>query len=221
MPLIAVFGGTPADTGLGASYLQTVGQRDVLLYPVASSPRTQALFQHEPLPTRTAHIRQLLQAAHRRGAAGAYVYCNSLSGAVDFDALSAELVLPVVTPLHAYTHWAQKYQALGILAANASGLAGIERTLYAASPAIRLSQFACLDVVEAVEQGQNSADIVHDFDLAAVGKLLARLGAEALLLGCTHFSVLREELAPLCSVPLLDPSEAMWELLQSRLAFKR
>lgn len=215
MPTIAVFGGTPADTRMGAAYLRGVGQMELLEYPVAASPRAQALFQNGDAAAREAHVRGLLQEAMTRGAAGTYVYCNSLSGAVDFDRLGAELAFPIVTPLHAYARWAQQYTVLGIMAANASGLGGIERTLYAANPDIRLTQFAALDVVEAIEQGE---EVMERFGLWAVAELLTRLGAEAIVLGCTHFSAFGAELAPLSPVPLLDPTQEMWALLREKLA---
>ena len=42
-------------------------------------------------------------------------------------------------------------------------------------------------------------------------------GAEALLLGCTHFPCLREELEKICRLPIIDPADMMYEELMKHL----
>ncbi|GHF96479.1 racemase [Deinococcus piscis] len=219
MRTVAVIGGSPHDTRLGAEILARLApELSLVERPVSESPRAQTLFQNAEPASRQRHMREVLRSVQAQGAAGAYIYCNSLSGATDLPALSAELGLPLVTPLHAYREWAHRYRALGVMAANASGHAGIERTLLHANPQLRLVQFAQLDLADAVEEGRSAEAIVQAFALAELTALLARLGAESIVLGCTHFPAFADALAPLSPVPLLDPAEEMWRQLQAQLA---
>lgn len=58
-----------------------------------------------------------------------FVYCNSLSSAVDMEKLSKEENIVIVTPMDAYKKIAVDYNSVGVFAANNQGLAGIERTI--------------------------------------------------------------------------------------------
>lgn len=174
---VAVLGGTPQDTRLGAEVLRRLSpERPLLPFAVSASPLDQTLFQNSDAESKEALLRHILMRSQQKGAAGAYVYCNSLSGAVDFPALADELGLPLVTPLHAYREWAPRYRCLGVLAANASGLSGIERVMCRAQPDLRLLQFAALALTEAVETEQPPADIVREFRLPELVGLLAAQG---------------------------------------------
>lgn len=218
MRTVAVIGGSPQDTCLGAEVLAWLApELNLLEQSVSESPRAQTLFQNAGPEFRQQHMREVLRGVQAQGAHGAYIYCNSLSGATDLSALGAELGLPLVTPLHAYREWAHEYRALGVMAANASGHAGIERTLLHANPELRLIQFAQLDLADAVEQGRSPQDTVQAFHLAELTSLLSRLGAEAIILGCTHFPAFGAALAPLSPVPLLDPAGEMWQQLAAQL----
>ncbi|WP_261664245.1 aspartate/glutamate racemase family protein [Deinococcus sp. Marseille-Q6407] len=214
--VVAVIGGSPQDTRLGAEILRPQGVR-LLERPISDSPRSQTRFQNADPAARQDHMRGVLREVQQQGAQGVYVYCNSLSGSTDLPSLSRELALPLVTPLHAYREWAGEYRALGVMAANASGHAGIERTLLEANPQLRLTQFGSLDLADAVEEGRPPEEIVRDFHLAELTMLLSQLGAQAIVLGCTHFPAFRSALAPLSPVPLLDPANEMWRQLAQQL----
>lgn len=216
---IAVLGGTPQDTRMGAEVLAELWFSDgsefvALPRPVAASPREQTLFQNADPEQREQHLREVLGEVQGQGAAGVYVYCNSLSGAVDLPRLATEAGLPLVTPLMVYATWGRQFGYLAVWAANASGQVGIERTLLGANPELRLLQFSQLALVEAIEAGQAPAQVVQEFHLPELAHLAARAGAEAVLLGCTHFRELQPVLSPQCPLPLLDPAAEMWESLR-------
>lgn len=205
---IAVLAGTPVDTKMGLARLAEAGMAGEP-FPLAEDPRAQTAFQHSAPEKRTAAVRSVLERARAGGCGRAFVYCNSLSAAVDFGALAEETGLRIVTPMDAYRALAGRYRRLAVIAANGQGLSGIEGTLYAANPGLDLLGAALLPVVVAIEAGTPPEELVERFRLAELAEWFRRCGMEALALGCTHFPCFRSALAARTALPLLDPAEEM------------
>ena len=205
---IAVLAGTPVDTQMGVEYLAKAGLTG-LAFPMASDPRRQTAFQISSQAEKTAAVRAVLETAKGRGCEKVFVYCNSLSGSVDFTPLAVETGMTIVTPLDIYRELAPKYRRLGLIAANAQGLAGIERTLFAANPALDLLGACMLPVVLSIEAGQPPEELVERHRLPELAEWFRLCGMEALVLGCTHFPYFKNALAKRTSLPLIDPAEEM------------
>ena len=205
---IAVLAGTPVDTQMGVEVLGGAGLTG-LPFPLAEDPRHQTAFQISSGVEKQAKVRSVLQTAMDRGCRKAFVYCNSLSSAVDFEPLAAETGMRIVTPLEVYRSLAGQYRRLGFIAANAQGLAGIERTLYSANPDLELLGACLLPAVLSIEAGMDPAELVARHRLAELAAWFQQCGMEALLLGCTHFPYFKEALAARTELPLLDPAEEM------------
>ena len=209
---IAVLAGTPVDTRMGVDCLAGAGLSGAA-FPLAEDPRRQTAFQISSPEEKSARVLEVLRAAMDRGCRRAFVYCNSLSSAVDFGPLAAETGLRIVTPLDVYRTLAPRYHRLGLIAANAQGLAGIERTLLGANPALDLLGACMLPAVLSIEQGEDPAELVERHHLPELAEWFSRCGMDALVLGCTHFPYFREALARRTSLPLIDPAEEMIRLL--------
>ncbi|MCF2664473.1 Asp/Glu/hydantoin racemase [Oscillibacter valericigenes] len=205
---IAVLAGTPVDTQMGVEVLGGAGLTG-LPFPLAEDPRHQTAFQISSDVEKQAKVRSVLQTAMDRGCRKAFVYCNSLSSAVDFEPLAAETGMRIVTPLEVYRSLAGQYRRLGFIAANAQGLAGIERTLYGANPDLELLGACLLPAVLSIEAGMDPAELVARHRLAELASWFRQCGMEALLLGCTHFPYFKEALATRTELPLLDPAVEM------------
>lgn len=165
---IAVLAGTPVDTRMGVEYLTDRGLPG-LAFPVSDGPREQTAFQHAPAEEKQRRAREILEAAGSQGCRRAFVYCNSLSGAVDFPALAEETGLRIVTPLDVYRLLAPRYHRLAVIAANAQGLSGIEGVLLQANPQLDLLGACSLPVVLSVEAATEPSRLVeqhHLMDLA-------------------------------------------------------
>ena len=106
---IAVLAGTPVDTQMGVDVLARAGLSG-LSFPLAEDPRQQTAFQISSAPEKQAKVRSVLQAAMNRGCRKAFVYCNSLSSAVDFGPLAVETGMRIVTPLDVYRPLAGQYR---------------------------------------------------------------------------------------------------------------
>ena len=198
---IAVLAGTPVDTRMGVAYLEERGLPGVP-FPLSRGPREQTAFQHAPAADKRRQALAVLRGAMAQGCRRAFVYCNSLSAAVDFPGLAEETGMRIVTPLDVYRRLAPRYRALGVIAANAQGLSGIEKVLLEANPALDLLGAFALPVV-----------LVERHRLAALAAWFADGGMEALVLGCTHFPYFKEALAARTGLPLVDPAEEMLRLL--------
>lgn len=204
----AVLAGTPVDTQMGVDLLAAHGLEG-LAFPVSRDPLAQTAFQLSAPAEKAAAVRRVLEEAMARGCDRAFVYCNSLSSAVDFGPLAAETGLRIVTPLEIYRALAPRYARLGLVAANAQGLAGIERTLYGANPALELLGACLLPAVVSIEAGIDPEELVERHGLPDLAAWFERCGMEALVLGCTHFPYFRAALAARTALPLIDPAEEM------------
>ena len=157
----------------------------------------------------SAAVRSVLEGVREQGCRRVLVYCNSLSAAVEFELLAEETGLRIVTPLQVYRDLAPCFRRLGLIAANAQGLAGIERTLYGTNPSLELLGACLLPVVLAIESGEAPEALVERHRLPELAEWFRGCGMEALVLGCTHFPYFKASLAERTSLPLLDPAEDM------------
>ena len=209
---LAVLAGTPVDTRMGVDVLQQHGLEG-LAFPVSGDPREQTAFQISSQAQKIETVRSILKTARDRGCDRAFIYCNSLSAAVDFPPLADELGMKIVTPMDVYRELAERYHRLGFVAANAQGLSGIERVLLSANPALDLLGTACLPVVLAIEAGEAPSEIVRRYHLSALCGWFQSSGMEALLLGCTHFPYIKQALLDVTDLPVIDPAEEMVRLI--------
>lgn len=205
---IAVLAGTPVDTRMGADCLSRAGL-SALAFPMAADPRRQTAFQISPPEEKTAAVLTVLHQARQQGCERAFIYCNSLSSSVDFSLVAAQTGMRIVTPLDIYRSIAPQYHALGLIAANAQGLAGIERTLLSAAPKLDLLGACMLPAVISIEAGLPPEELVEHHCLPQLAQWFQHCGMEALVLGCTHFPYFKEALACRTSLPLIDPAEEM------------
>ena len=201
---VIVMAGTPVDTQMGMDCLAAQGVEGVFC-SISKDPVEQTAFQISSEREKAA------QAAH--GCEQAFIYCNSLSGSVDFDAIARETGVAVVTPLDVYRALAPQYRSLAVIAANAQGAAGIERTLLLSNPDLTLRSAGILPVVLAIERGEAPEELVERHRLPELADWFAAQGAEALLLGCTHFPYFKEALGRRTRLPILDPAQEMLRLL--------
>ena len=209
---IAVLAGTPVDTQMGVDFLTGAGLPGIA-FPLSADPREQTAFQISSAAEKQARALAVLKQAMGQGCEKAFVYCNSLSSAVDFPPLAAETGMTIVTPLDIYRELAPQYRRLGLIAANAQGLAGIERTLFAANPALDLLGACMLPVVLSIEAGEPPEELVERHRLPELAEWFRRSGMEALVLGCTHFPYFKDALARRTSLPLIDPAQEMLDRL--------
>lgn len=210
---IIVMAGTPVDTQMGVDCLHAKGLPG-LFCPVSEDPCLQTAFQISSQEEKYAAILGILQKAQAaHGCEKAFIYCNSLSGSVDFNRMAQETGLQIVTPLHVYRQLAGKYRFLSVIAANAQGCSGIERTLLHANPALELLSTGVLPLVLGIEAKEAPKALIERLHIPELASWYQHCGAEALLLGCTHFPYIKDALSQRTALPLIDPTDEMLQLL--------
>ena len=212
---IAVLAGTPVDTQMGVHVVSAAGLQ-AIAFPVSANPREQTAFQVSSTDKKYQTMLAILRRAQEQGCRKAFIYCNSLSSSVDFHQISKEIAMPIVTPLDVYQQLAPRYHRLGLIAANAQGLSGIEKTLYEANPTLDILSASLLPVVLSIEAKMEPAALVAHHHLDQLAHWMESCHMEALILGCTHFPYFKKELAKKTSLPLIDPAEEMIRMLMVR-----
>nr|WP_325258878.1 aspartate/glutamate racemase family protein [uncultured Oscillibacter sp.] len=212
---IAVIAGTPVDTRMGAGLLKKKGAR-ALGFPVSQTPEEQTIFQTGPQTARERAVGAILDRIRAQGLERVLLYCNSLSATIDARALAEPRGLRIWTPMDVYGEIARTYRRVGVLAANCQGAAGVERAMVNASPEILVLGAANLALVQGVEAGTPPETLVEDCGLETLLRFFEQNGAEAVVLGCTHFPYVKAALQRRTDLPVLDPSERLAELVLGR-----
>lgn len=208
---IAVIAGTPVDTQMGVDLLKRKGAEGTG-FPVSRTPEEQTAFQVGSQSAREEAVGAILDQIKARGLGRVLLYCNSLSATIDAHALAEARGLRVWTPMDVYGEIARKHRRVGVLAANCQGAAGVERAMVNASPDTLVFGAADLRLVLGVEAGTPPEALVEDCGLEALLRFFEQNGAEAVVLGCTHFPYVKEALQGRTSLPVLDPAERLAEL---------
>ena len=226
---VAVLAGTPVDTRMGVDYLQNKnsgqeGLRLLPLYvPVAEDCDAQVRFQYSDDDGKRAVMDNLFDEEIAKGTRDFFIYCNSLSGAFDFDSyavmksLDAGEDIHIYTPLQVYRKLGKDYKCLGVMAANNLSAHAIEEALLSANQDLYMIGTGNMAIVRAIEDGLSPEEVAEKCGLSQMTGYMEACGAEAIVLGCTHFPYFRSELEKLCGVPVIDPAEEMYESLISSL----
>lgn len=224
---VAVLAGTPVDAQMGVEYIQKKNKEEgqqllPLCLPVSVDCDAQLHFQYEDDDTKLKVMDSIFDEEIEQGTEDFFVYCNSLSGAFDFDTYAMKKSLEtgkdicIYTPLQIYRKIAANYGCLGVMAAHNLSAHGIEEALTSANPDIYAIGTGNMAIVRAIEDGVDAAEIVKDCGLEAMASYMEASGAEAIVLGCTHFPYLKEELLKITKLPLIDPADEMYKALASK-----
>ena len=222
---VAVLAGTPVDTAMGVEYIknkdsETEGQCLLpLCDPVSVDCDAQVRFQYSDDDGKRAIIDNIFDAEIAEGVRDFFIYCNSLSGAFDFDSYAVRKSLEtgrdirIYTPLQVYRRLGGEYGRIGVMAANNLSAHAIEEALMASNPDIYMIGTGNMAIVRDIEDGLAPAEIVERCGLAHMIRYMEACGAEAIVLGCTHFPYIMEELAGLTDLPVIDPADEMFSTL--------
>jgi hypothetical protein len=227
---VAVIAGTPVDTKMGVDFIQkknALAGEDAVLFdsqycPVSEDCDAQIKFQYLDNDGKRAAMDTLFDPEIEAGTRDFFIYCNSLSGAFGFDEYAMHKSaqtgddIRIYTPLQVYRTMGERYGRVGVRAANNLSAHGIEEAFMATNPDMYVVGTGNMAIVSAIEEGVSPKVIVQSFGLGALAKYMQASGAEAIVLGCTHFPYFKEELAEVTDLPLIDPADEMYKAMLER-----
>ena len=211
---VAVMAGTPVDTKMGADFLAAKDPSlEIVSYPLSPDPITQTVWQFSSDENKRARMVQVFDELEAQGIRHFFIYCNSLSGAFDFDSFAVERGICIVTPFQVYRSLATRYRSIAFNSANLLGAYGIEKAFRDVKPDLDVIGMAHLAIVRDIEAGLAPEEIIERQGLKSLARFFKEAGAEIWLLGCTHFPYIKEAMQPYSELPLIDPADEMYDLL--------
>ena len=211
---VAVMAGTPVDTKMGADFLAAKDPSlEIVSYPLSPDPITQTVWQFSSDENKRARMVQVFDELEAQGVRHFFIYCNSLSGAFDFDSFAVERGVCIVTPFQVYRSLATRYRSIAFNSANLLGAYGIEKAFRDVKPDLDVIGMAHLAIVRDIEAGLAPEEIIERQGLKSLARFFKEAGAEIWLLGCTHFPYIKEATQPYSELPLIDPADEMYDLL--------
>ncbi len=222
----AVIAGTPVDTQMGVEYIEQKTREagiepgfTPLYCPAALDCDEQVKFQYSDDDEKRALMDNIFDPAIADGVRDFFIYCNSLSGSFDFDiyalhkSIDSGEDIRVYTPLQVYRRLGAEYERVAVMAANNLSAHGIEEALMAPNPDIYMIGTGNMAIVRAIEDGLAPEEIIEKCGITHLIRYFEACGVEAVVLGCTHFPYIREEIAKLTDLPIIDPAGEMFESL--------
>ncbi|NLY09620.1 MAG: racemase [Tissierellia bacterium] len=218
---IAVIAGTIMDTKMGYDILKAEGL-DCLDFPVAKTPKEQTQLQYSGKEKVEEVTRNVIKEAISHGCDGIFLYCNSLSSSIDYKKLERELNVPIVAPLDCYAKYSKEYANIAVLAGNGNSAREIERILKESNASNNSILIGNLMLAEAIEENMPAEEIISVLALDLMVAYLEKSDykgnkMEALILGCTHFPYVKNELKKITKLVVLDPKDDMIELLKDKV----
>lgn len=203
--------GTPVDTKMGVSLLYENDFNEILDIPISRNPSEQTIFQVSNREYKEKIINNHIDNIKEQNCNVLFVYCNSLSSSVDFNEIAKTKNIRIITPMDIYVEISKKYKKIGIISANAQGLAGIEKMMFQTNENIEIVGITLLEMVKEIEKCENVKKISEKFDFLTLIKYFNAMKVDAIVIGCTHFPYVKEEFKKLTNIEILDPGIKMIE----------
>lgn len=210
--IIGVMAGTYVDTKMGMDFLKSKGLRTLAL-PLSENPKEQSRLQLLSKIELAKKVKEKILEAKNIGVEIIFLYCNSLSAAIDMDRVSKEEEIYIITPFTFYRKLAEQYSSIFIMAANAQACHRIETIFEENNSSIRLCSLSILSLVEEIEKGTDPGTIFIEFGLNFILEFVKVNRMEALLLGCTHFPYIEDTLIKNTDIEIINPAEGMYNEL--------
>ncbi|WP_144393067.1 aspartate/glutamate racemase family protein [Pleionea sediminis] len=215
--IVGVIAGTLTDTRFGLNYLDSQNTQAIGL-SVSESPQAQTKLQALDRETLTQMVIDTIEKLVDAGVNSAMLYCNSLSGAIDLAKVKENSSVPIVTPLEVYAKLTESYRNFGLLAANCQSCANIEKNILTLNPTAKVIGIGNLQIVEDIEAELPPQMIIKLHALKELISALVKSGVQILILGCTHFDYIYDELNQITTdIRLFLPSEKMLESLKKEI----
>lgn len=214
---LAVIAGTPYDTYLGKEYYSLKGYDVLSDYTSESSDEQNRLQYSNPQKLQTVTLEKILK-LKSLGADAVIIYCNSLSGVLKIDELIQKSELPILTPLDVYKNIEiSKESKIGVLAANSKSATNIEKIIAENNSDLEFITAGIMPIINAIEAEIEPAVIYNNYGLKALINSFQKMGADHLLLGCTHLPYLKDQIKNKFE-KIIDPADEILNMLLKQIS---
>lgn len=210
---VGIFAGTKVDTQMGVYLLESRGF-ETLGYPLAENPVEQMKLQYFSKSELENLVEEKALDAISKGAEKIFIYCNSLSSAIDYWEIEKNIGVEIITPLETYKNLPKDLKNVAILAANGISAFKLDQIITRSSPDIYTISYGNLSIVQSIEEKTEPKEIVRLLNLRGLIEYLEGIEDErykvaSIILGCTHFPYLKKEIEKLTNLKIIDPAEDM------------
>jgi len=148
------------------------------------------------------------------GAVKIFLYCNSLSSSVDYEKVAKDLNIEIITPLETYKNLPPYCKNIIILSANGVSSYTIDNIIHKYNKDVNTISIGNMSIVESIEEKKSPKQIIDELNLQGFIKYLENINhpkykTDTLILGCTHFPYLKNEIKLLTKLNIIDASDDM------------
>ncbi len=211
---IGVIAGSPSDAEMGAVYFKGRGL-EVECGSVAEDAAGAVEFSAKDEGYKEEVMNGVIGSLKGEGCEALCIYCNALGAAVDTKKLSEENGIKIVTPFDAYKVLGQGRRVIANLSAATGALAKFEECVKEVNPEADIRGIYMLSMTKPIEEGKDPAEIMAEFGIADYIAHCENSGCECIILSCTHFPYLMDEMKKLTELPVIDPADTMYELVMA------
>ena len=214
---LAVIAGTPYDTMLGKDYYSSKGYDIVSAYTSESSAEQNKLQYSNPEKLQQITLDRIME-LKEQGANAVIIYCNSLSAVLDKEELIRNSGLALLTPLDVYKNLSvSDSKKLAILAANSQSAVKIEKIIAKNNSKTEFITAGVMPIINAIEAKIEPGNIYNNHGLKELINSFQKMGADYLLLGCTHLPYLKNEIDNNFE-KIIDPADEILDMLLKQIS---
>lgn len=217
----AVIGGTIYDTDLGFYLLKDLGINAVKKN-IRNTPVQQDKFQlnHNINHDINDHIiDQINNLKKKYFITHVLIYCVSMSGLVDHTRIVDQTGVHLITPYTSISDKFKNFNTLGVLSANNLSANNFEKHILKFNKNCDVSKMFNIDIVNDIEKKMEASVIIKNYKLDIFIENLKKNNINKLVLGCTHFSYLMNELSQLNEIEIFDMKSFIINELESKYLY--
>ncbi len=206
---------TPMDTHLWVRFIKSIYNNiDVYSYAISKDPNDQNLLQ---LNMKDELYRLCLKKCNEfknKGVSKIIIYCNSLSSSININKLKKEISLRIITPLDVYENIWTYWKNILLLTANSVWAILPERILRKNNKEVKIVSIWYLELVNSIELEEMPKTIISHLGLNDILKFSNNINIDFILLACTHFPYITDELKKWTKIRILDLNEGFEKILR-------
>lgn len=210
---LGVIAGTIVDTQMGADLLEKYNHTPISL-PMSNNCIEQSKIQYYSSEELQELFIQKCKTAIQKGAEKIFLYCNSLSCAIDYNKVSNILNIPIISPLESYKNLPEDCKNVVIIGANGLSAFTIDKIIQEHHENIGTICYGNISIVQMIEDKKHPKEIIKELNLYEFLNYLENIPStqfkiDSILLGCTHFPYIKEEIEKITKLRIIDPTLEM------------